>query len=333
MRHPWAVSLQAGLSRMPRDQPATQALRAGDMREAVMFDRRLRYWFTLFAFGAATIAPTPIIAQEGKYQPITRSDIVRKLRKPIPSHIRRGTHSIGDIINDRDMRRALPVVAFDGAAINFAYNSAEPDARSRKQLDAIYDALIELRRSGVRSFLFLGHTDAVGSRAYNQKLSERRAIAIRRRVLSNRVVLEKLRGDGLSISAAGRGERDLRVETSGRDRRNRRVELYVLPEAVADTSLGLARNDGLQTLLIQVENPRLGILSSEINFVLGATECATTIDWDVDVRNSHRYRTRHNRGTCAIMARLRDALAGTRPNGERGLSLQRVGARHVRISR
>jgi len=298
-----------------------------------MIERRWRYWFALAALGIVASASTPVAAQEGSYQPITRGDIVLQLRKPIPSHITRGKHSIGEIINDRDMRRALPVVAFDGAVINFAYNSAEPDARSRGQLDAIYQALIELRRSGVRSFLFLGHTDAVGSQTYNQDLSERRAVAIRRRVLTSRAVLERLASDGISISAAGRGERDLRVETSGPERRNRRVELYVLPEAIADGGRGLARNDGLQTLLVEIDNPRLGILSPEINLVLGAMECATTIDWAVDVRNSHRYRTRHNRGTCAIVARLRDALAGTAANGEGRLSLRRVGARHVRISR
>lgn len=67
-----------------------------------------------------------------------------------------------------------------------------------------------------------GHTDSVGDSKYNEKLSVRRAAAVR----------DKLVGRGIKqelIFVYGRGENDLFVKTpdNRHEARNRRVEIMV----------------------------------------------------------------------------------------------------------
>ncbi|HEY9198781.1 MAG TPA: OmpA family protein, partial [Gammaproteobacteria bacterium] len=70
----------------------------------------------------------------------------------------------------------------------------------------------------------VGHTDSVGSDAYNQRLSEQRAQAVVDYLAGAGVPRERLRVEG-------RGEtepRDTNATEAGRQL-NRRVELYVKP--------------------------------------------------------------------------------------------------------
>ncbi len=70
----------------------------------------------------------------------------------------------------------------------------------------------------------VGHTDSVGSDAYNLRLSEQRALAVVDYLASIGVARDRLRSEG-------RGEtepRDTNASEAGRQL-NRRVELYVKP--------------------------------------------------------------------------------------------------------
>lgn len=103
---------------------------------------------------------------------------------------------------------------FDSAAVKPAFEST---------LRKLADVLVDYDRNRVQ---IVGHTDAIGSDAYNQGLSERRALA----------VAEQLALFGVPrgrIEALGRGKREPRADNATEAGRqlNRRVEIFVQPVA------------------------------------------------------------------------------------------------------
>lgn len=86
---------------------------------------------------------------------------------------------------------------------------------------ATLDSLITaMRSSGSSRVLLKGHTDAVGGSAYNQRLSERRALFIRNELAKNGI-------GGGRVQFRGVGETELKVNTQNRDVRNRRVSYSI----------------------------------------------------------------------------------------------------------
>ena len=86
---------------------------------------------------------------------------------------------------------------------------------------ATLDSLITaMRSSGTSRVLLKGHTDAVGGSAYNQRLSERRALFIRNELAKNGI-------GGGRVQFRGVGETELKVNTQNRDVRNRRVSYSI----------------------------------------------------------------------------------------------------------
>lgn len=81
-----------------------------------------------------------------------------------------------------------------------------------------------VNRYGKTFLTIVGHTDNVGSAAYNQKLSERRAETVLRYFLGKGVISQRL-------AAEGRGESSPRASNTTPDGRrlNRRVEIYIEP--------------------------------------------------------------------------------------------------------
>jgi outer membrane protein OmpA-like peptidoglycan-associated protein len=82
-------------------------------------------------------------------------------------------------------------------------------------------------RYGKTTLTVVGHTDNVGSDAYNQRLSEQRALSVAQYLESRRV-------DGMRLATAGKGEMQpvqSNASEAGRQA-NRRVEIYV--EAVVE---------------------------------------------------------------------------------------------------
>lgn len=87
-------------------------------------------------------------------------------------------------------------------------------------LDRVIEAFSALGASGMS---LTGHTDRAGANAYNQSLSESRALAVRDYLVSKGVPA----GD---MTTAGKGESDPRVPTPDgvREQENRRVEINIL---------------------------------------------------------------------------------------------------------
>jgi outer membrane protein OmpA-like peptidoglycan-associated protein len=104
----------------------------------------------------------------------------------------------------------------------FDYDSAAIKPAFAPTLETLADVLSKYDRNVVQ---VVGHTDATGPDAYNQGLSERRALA----------VVEQLAYRGVPrgrMTAIGRGEREPRADNSNEAGRqiNRRVEIFVQPQ-------------------------------------------------------------------------------------------------------
>ena len=102
--------------------------------------------------------------------------------------------------------------------INFKYDSAELEPEALLALKSLGQALQSQELKDAR-IQIVGHTDAKGGDAYNQKLSERRASAVR----SLLVGIYDL--DPAHLEAVGRGRSDLKDESQPEDGINRRVEI------------------------------------------------------------------------------------------------------------
>jgi OmpA-OmpF porin, OOP family len=103
-------------------------------------------------------------------------------------------------------------------AIEFDFGSARISPRSYRSIGLMADALYHPALYGY-CFLIVGHTDAVGGREYNLKLSERRAEAIRQ-ALINPFGIGRLRVDTLGL-----GEEQLLNPSNPKAAENRRVQL------------------------------------------------------------------------------------------------------------
>jgi hypothetical protein len=81
-------------------------------------------------------------------------------------------------------------------------------------------------------FMIAGHTDAVGSDAYNLKLSRERAVAVKKALTTYYVIPPK------NLVTAGYGERNLKIPTSEAEEENRRVSLQRVTPLVGEADLG-----------------------------------------------------------------------------------------------
>lgn len=107
------------------------------------------------------------------------------------------------------------------SGINFAYNSATVQPQFQQTLDRVSSVLGQYDETYVDVY---GHTDSTGSDAYNQTLSERRAIS----------VADYLSGHGVQaarIATRGFGETQpiASNDTPEGQAANRRVEIKIVP--------------------------------------------------------------------------------------------------------
>jgi len=102
--------------------------------------------------------------------------------------------------------------------INFDYNSANISARSLPSVQALGRALSNPDLKG-STFVVAGHTDAAGSDAYNQDLSERRADSIKR------YLVEKFGLAGSDLVTVGYGKTKLKDPANPLSQVNRRVQV------------------------------------------------------------------------------------------------------------
>lgn len=80
----------------------------------------------------------------------------------------------------------------------------------------------EIRQRPAPDLIVVGHTDSVGSVAFNDQLSIKRAATVRDQLIKLGINVE-------DIQATGRGKRDLLIPTADQvpEPRNRRVDLFV----------------------------------------------------------------------------------------------------------
>lgn len=84
--------------------------------------------------------------------------------------------------------------------VRFAFNSAEIEPAARRQLDALAQGIRLLPAE--RAVRIEGHTDAVGGEDYNERLSQRRALAVQQYLVSQHgIAAQRLHAVGLGEQA------------------------------------------------------------------------------------------------------------------------------------
>lgn len=138
---------------------------------------------------------------------------------------------------DRRLRgvSATPSIRTPGSfdrTVNFAFNSADLSPAARKELDVVAESLTRPNTEKLE-IVIGGHTDAVGTDEYNQKLSLRRAEAARQYLISQHGI------DPNRLVAKGYGKGQLLLPTEPTNELNRRVQFlnpnYALSSAPAET--------------------------------------------------------------------------------------------------
>ena len=107
----------------------------------------------------------------------------------------------------------------DAGDVLFAFNKSDLTPSMQSHLDALMPTL---QSADVVSIKVIGHTDSVGSDAYNQALSERRASSVAAYLLSQGLAPNKLTSEG-----KGQSQPVADNETEEGRAKNRRVELHV----------------------------------------------------------------------------------------------------------
>ncbi|MDJ0821327.1 MAG: OmpA family protein [Paracoccaceae bacterium] len=114
------------------------------------------------------------------------------------------------VIYDLSQRFASEVLT----TVNFAFNSSTLDAGAR---DTLREQANWIRQFPEIRFRVYGHTDKVGSNAYNQRLGLRRAQAVVHFLVSQGISRDRLE------AMVSFGETQPLIVTEGRERRNRRT--------------------------------------------------------------------------------------------------------------
>ncbi len=105
--------------------------------------------------------------------------------------------------------------------VRFQVNSAKLTGQARRQLDELGGALKSERLAGQR-FRIVGHTDASGAAAYNKRLSQQRAKAVKDYLVARHRIAPA------SLEILGMGEERLKNPLRPKAGLNRRVEVLAL---------------------------------------------------------------------------------------------------------
>ena len=122
------------------------------------------------------------------------------------------------VMSRPEVRRSLPAVELD--TVHFGFNEAvlrEEEVANLDRLGRIIERILAAHPEEV--FMIEGHTDAVGSDAYNLALSRQRAESVRRALLEYYVIAPE------NLSVVGLGERYLKIPTPDPEQENRRVSV------------------------------------------------------------------------------------------------------------
>jgi outer membrane protein OmpA-like peptidoglycan-associated protein len=138
-------------------------------------------------------------------------------------------HGSGSLaLNERDKIATFaedkPSIDID---INFEYNSAKLAPSAMSMVRTLGEALSSVDLKG-STFLVEGHTDAKGSKTLNQKLSERRADAIKR------FLVEQYRIPAANLVAVGYGKTKLKNKDNPFGAENRRIRVVNMANNMAN---------------------------------------------------------------------------------------------------
>jgi outer membrane protein OmpA-like peptidoglycan-associated protein len=188
-----------------------------------MISRRLLFTATIGALSVGLVGVDVASAQEAP----NAGTILRKLGQAPRVQLDQEDKVSRKTIKSRpDLRRIAPSI--DIQAINFQFGSATIPVGERWKVEQIAIALNQMmqRREG-EVFLIEGHTDAVGSRQANQRLSEARAVSLKRDLVRYFGV------PGFFLDTVGYGEDYLLVPTPYENWRNRRVTLRRITDVIS----------------------------------------------------------------------------------------------------
>ncbi|SDY00435.1 OmpA family protein [Citreimonas salinaria] len=181
-----------------------------DGTEVVLFDDTQQYQ-------SVDVATLPQVDDGPRYnfREVTEDDLMAALAANAPQGVNR-TFSLNQIRNIDAVRELAPEIAVD--TINFPTGSAAIPPSEAQELAALGNAMRRIiERDPDEVFLIEGHTDAVGSAAYNLALSDRRAESVAL------ALTEYFDVPPSNMVLQGYGESDLLVETTGPEVRNRRA--------------------------------------------------------------------------------------------------------------
>jgi len=103
----------------------------------------------------------------------------------------------------------------------FGFDSVVMNSGAQAAIRRIADVLVSSPQTRIR---IEGHTDSIGSAASNQKLSERRAGAVK-----NELISRNLQPDRIEIVGFGAARPVALNKTPDGRRQNRRVQIFILP--------------------------------------------------------------------------------------------------------
>jgi outer membrane protein OmpA-like peptidoglycan-associated protein len=188
-----------------RDMGALIGAGAGAVVGAIAYDKNRTKGAVVGAVGGALAGGVV-----GRYM----DDQKRDLEKNLAAEIKAGQARIEKMPNDVVRITMTNQTAFDtdSSSIKPAFHTT---------MDKLAEVVV---RYGKTTLTVVGHTDNVGSDAYNQKLSERRALSVAQYLESKRV-------NSMRLAISGKGETmPVAANTSeGGRQANRRVEIYVEP--------------------------------------------------------------------------------------------------------
>ncbi len=139
-------------------------------------------------------------------------------------------YTVEEIEEEPEVRTAMPSIEIDN--IHFGFNESfvrEEEVDKLERIAEVIEKILAAHPGEV--FLIGGHTDAVGSPAYNLKLSKERALAVKKALTTYYVIPAR------NLATAGYGERYLKIPTADAEEENRRVSLQRVTPLVGEAEL------------------------------------------------------------------------------------------------
>jgi outer membrane protein OmpA-like peptidoglycan-associated protein len=156
--------------------------------------------------------PRPIYLAEADDDEIEQYLVAAPVRPPARRY------TIDEVVRDPVVRETMPAVEID--TIKFGFNEDFVREEALEDLDRVGEVLEKIVAAHPKEvFLVEGHTDAVGSDAYNLDLSRRRAESVKQALTTYYNIEPR------NLATVGYGERYLRIQTDEAEEENRRVTI------------------------------------------------------------------------------------------------------------